>query len=250
VVLIATGQGRQAGFTSREKKQWKGSPYEWRYQYSIVLVLGRRGDFLWGWSQLYESIVKIKAKISISTLPTPPLFPQFLFPTSPHTRRGAFHYNLLVKGFSGTGLCPLKRERQTGHVVALDPSNVSTHIKQKIWPQGVMIVLGTWRQHTGQWSSWFTSGRWIGTSWSLSAASPSTKLSSSSESSNLESTSRSSRRFCWNLAMIRARRFIKLASWATKNLEIYFWHLRRWKNHLNPEIQAALGQGDPQHDPG
>jgi hypothetical protein len=35
--LIAKEQGRQAGFISREKKQWKGSPYEWRYQYSIAL---------------------------------------------------------------------------------------------------------------------------------------------------------------------------------------------------------------------
>jgi hypothetical protein len=37
VALTAKEQGRQAGFTSREKKQWKGSPYEWRYQYSIAL---------------------------------------------------------------------------------------------------------------------------------------------------------------------------------------------------------------------
>jgi hypothetical protein len=46
VALLATGQGRQAaGFTSREKKQWKGSPYEWRYQYSIALVQGKRKRF-------------------------------------------------------------------------------------------------------------------------------------------------------------------------------------------------------------
>jgi hypothetical protein len=37
VALIAKEQGRQAGFTSREKKPWKGSPYEWWYQYSIAL---------------------------------------------------------------------------------------------------------------------------------------------------------------------------------------------------------------------
>jgi hypothetical protein len=41
MALVAKEQGRQAGFTSREKKQWKGSPYEWRYQYSISLPTGR-----------------------------------------------------------------------------------------------------------------------------------------------------------------------------------------------------------------
>jgi hypothetical protein len=35
VALIAKEQGREAGFTPREKKEWKGSPYEWCYQYSI-----------------------------------------------------------------------------------------------------------------------------------------------------------------------------------------------------------------------
>jgi hypothetical protein len=68
VALIAKGQGRQASFTSRDKKQWKCSPSEWRYQYSIALIrLFEQSHYLWLCVSMLKAFISFWRRLEFLT---------------------------------------------------------------------------------------------------------------------------------------------------------------------------------------